>query len=144
MSLTKFEYWNTNSFSARLAHDPVVVRVHRIVRVVARRPRRTRGAQAGARRLRIAVARVAERYPVSRRRGERHLAREEGFPERDVVDAVLRRKQAERVHDLLRVLLRALVGGEIMRLVRDDRAAEAAAELVAPVVLLVDVVDPLA
>ena len=53
-------------------------------------------------------------------------------------------KQAERVHHLPRVLLRALVGGEEVRPVRDDRAADAAAELVAAVVLLVEVVDALA
>ncbi len=57
------------------------------------------------------------------------------------VGAVEGREQALGRHDLERVLLRALNRAEVVDLVLDDRAAEAAAKLVAAVVLLLAVVD---
>ena len=78
---------------------------------------------------------------MRRPRARRDLGREQVLAERDVVDAVFGREQAERVDDLPRVLLRPLVGGEEVRAVRDDRPADAAAELIAAVVLFVEVVD---
>ena len=60
------------------------------------------------------------------------------------IHAVRAREEAERVDGLVRVLLRPLDGAEEVRLVEDDRAAERAAELIAPIVGLLDVGDLLA
>ncbi len=60
----------------------------------------------------------------------RDLGGEEMFAEGHIEDAFIGRERTEGIDDLLRILPRPLVGAEVVRAVRDDRAAQAAAELV--------------
>ena len=128
----------------RPAHHPVVIQVDRVelVRAVAPvvggvEPRR-------AVRLRVVVVSVAHRQVMRRVEVRGRLRRHEVLAIRNGEDAVLVGEEAGRVDDLRRVLLRPFDGAEEVRPVLRDRAAEAAAELVAAVVLLARVRQDLA
>ena len=75
----------------------------------------------------------------------RHLRSEQVLAQRRVEHAILGREQTARVDRLLRILLRALEGGEEMRAGSAQyRSAKRSAELIAAIVLFVDIRDFLA
>ena len=113
IAFLKFANWKMNSFSFVRAEDPVVVRVDRVERVGARRPGRRRRAQRRAAWRRVGVAAVAEREVMPVVQVGRDFPREQVLANRRRKDAVLAREEPQRVDRLLRVLLRALEGGEV-------------------------------
>ena len=130
--LAKSAYWKMN---------PVVIEVDRVQRVGAVAPVVLRVVRAGAVRLRVVVPTPAHRQVLRGVQVRCHLAGEDVLAVRHCEDAIKVREKALRVHRLQRVLLRALRREEEVRLVLRDRAAEAAAELIEAVILLLDVVQ---
>ena len=123
----------------RAAEHPVVVHVERVEAVPAEAPRGRRRVRRRTVGLRVLVVAVAHREVLRGIQVGVALAVTSVLAIRASRRRRLLREQALQVDRLERVLLRPLHGAEEVRLVLDDRAAEAAAELVAAVVLLVDV-----
>ena len=141
MSFLNVANWTMISLSFVPLRTQLWFSVDRVEGVLARAPEARRGPKRRRVGLRVAVAAVSDRQilrPVQRRR---LLDGQERLAEGRLVDAVLFGKEPERVHRLVRVLLRALDGAEEERAVERDRSAERPAELIPPVVRLVGVAD---
>ena len=128
----------------RAAEQPAVVGVERVERVGARRPAGMRRERPRAARRRAAVVAIANRHIVPAAQIGGHLAGEEVLAHGNREHAVLRRKEPQRIDGLLSVLLRALERPEVEHAVLGDRTADAAAVLVAAIVLLRHVAQRLA
>ena len=125
----------------RAAEHVVVVQIERVELVRAEAPAALRRGRADAVRLRILIVAVSHGQELRRADVRRLLHGDEAFGIGGWVDTVLGGEQPVGRHGLERILLRPLDRREEMRLVPGDRPAEAAAVLVAAVLLLIDVGD---
>ena len=108
----------------RAAEHPVVIHVDGVERIGADAPVLNHRLRPGAVRLRVGVSSVADRQVLRRRDVGRPLGSDQVFADRRGEDAVLAREQAQRVDGLLGIELGPFGGGEEVRAVLDDRAAE--------------------